>query len=220
MQLTQGSDQADGSLEGMVTTKTLHGRHLKADESPESGKVTYAGFLFLADPGEDLFISPPVYQAVLDGAGAYTIPGVIVNNDPSLVPNPWGGYFERVEFSDGRVKARTVFIDFDGPSVIEVTDLPDAQPVTAVAMYATLDGSGNVPLSQLGNVPTSANGSYIHNQASPSASWIVTHNLGNRVGVTVYDASGDAVIGQVGFISANQISVTWPAPTTGFAVCS
>jgi hypothetical protein len=58
---------------------------------------------------------------------------------------------------------------------------------------------------------------YTHNQASPSSSWTITHNLGRRPSVTIVDSAGNVQIGEVLYSSDNQITVTFAAAFGGYA---
>jgi hypothetical protein len=67
---------------------------------------------------------------------------------------------------------------------------------------------------------TSANNTFIHDQASSSSSWTITHNL-NTVSplVQVYDDSGSMIIpGEVIPTSNNVITITFTTAITGRAV--
>ena len=62
--------------------------------------------------------------------------------------------------------------------------------------------------------------SHIHNQASPSAIWHVTHTLAFMPSVTVVDSAGTWFIGAVTFIDATHIDITFTAPFSGTAYLS
>lgn len=61
---------------------------------------------------------------------------------------------------------------------------------------------------------------YVHTQASPSASWVIDHNLNKKVHVSIFNASGDLVYSDVHHGSLNQASIVFPAPFAGSAVLS
>lgn len=58
-----------------------------------------------------------------------------------------------------------------------------------------------------------------HLQSSPSAEWIVNHNLGFRPSATVLSAGGVEVLAQVVHASTNQLRVIFTAPQTGSVRC-
>lgn len=56
---------------------------------------------------------------------------------------------------------------------------------------------------------------YNHDQAIPSAEWIVNHNLGRLVSVTVLSAGNVEVEAEVVQLSSNQIRVYFNQPQVG-----
>lgn len=59
---------------------------------------------------------------------------------------------------------------------------------------------------------------YTHDQASASASWTVTHNLGRFPSITVVDTSGNRILGfEAVYDSANQVTLTFSAAFSGKA---
>ena len=62
--------------------------------------------------------------------------------------------------------------------------------------------------------------SYVHAQASPSASWVVTHNLGMYPNVLVVDSAASVVEGEIVYNSVNQLTLTFAAAFSGSAYLS
>ena len=62
-----------------------------------------------------------------------------------------------------------------------------------------------------------ANETYTHNQAVPSASWVINHNLGRKPSVTVIDSAGDECAGLVDYTSSNSLTLTFSAAFSGYA---
>lgn len=58
---------------------------------------------------------------------------------------------------------------------------------------------------------------YVHTQASASATWTITHDLGGRPSVTVVDSSGTVVVGEVRYDSNTVVTVLFTAPFSGYA---
>lgn len=58
-----------------------------------------------------------------------------------------------------------------------------------------------------------------HPQPSPSAEWIVNHNLGTRPSVTVLSPGGVEVGASVVHQSANQLRIYFAQPQSGSAHC-
>ena len=64
--------------------------------------------------------------------------------------------------------------------------------------------------------PPGAGIGYDHTQASPSASWIITHNLGYYPSVTVR-VGGNLVLTDVAYGSVNAVTLTFASPQSGTA---
>lgn len=58
---------------------------------------------------------------------------------------------------------------------------------------------------------------YTHNQASASATWVITHNLGRHPSVVVIDSAGSAIISDVQYDSEYQVTVRFSAAFSGKA---
>lgn len=67
---------------------------------------------------------------------------------------------------------------------------------------------------------TAADWSYYHTQGGVSASWVITHNLGFRPNVTVFTSANQMVEGDVVHDSLNQLTITFSAGFSGYAVLS
>lgn len=67
--------------------------------------------------------------------------------------------------------------------------------------------------------PGAAGGSvYIHTQSVASATWVINHNVGRKVAITLYDDGGNVVQSDIEHGTVNQATVTWSSPTTGSAL--
>lgn len=81
--------------------------------------------------------------------------------------------------------------------------------------------SANVGAAQqvlgLGNYMTLVASSYVHEQLSASATWTITHNLNRYASVTVTDSAGSVVVGDVTYLSANQLRIHFSAAFAGSA---
>lgn len=62
--------------------------------------------------------------------------------------------------------------------------------------------------------------SYTHTQGSSSVQWVVTHNLGFKPNVTVFNSAGDIVEGHVIHNSVNQLTLQFSAAMSGTAQLS
>lgn len=59
---------------------------------------------------------------------------------------------------------------------------------------------------------------YVHNQINPTTQWTVTHNLNKYPSVTIIDSGGTTVIGNINYVSPNQIILEFEAPFGGKAL--
>lgn len=58
---------------------------------------------------------------------------------------------------------------------------------------------------------------YTHTQASASATWTINHNLGKNPSISAVDSAGTEVIGEVYYVSLNQLIVYFTEPFSGKA---
>lgn len=58
---------------------------------------------------------------------------------------------------------------------------------------------------------------YVHTQVSPLTVWTIVHNLNKYPSVTVVDSGGTVVVGDVRYLNANSITVTFSAGFSGKA---
>lgn len=65
-----------------------------------------------------------------------------------------------------------------------------------------------------------ATAAYVHEQTTPSGTWVVMHNLGYRPNVTVIDQVGDEVEGQIAHLSSTELRLTFSAALAGAAYLS
>lgn len=61
----------------------------------------------------------------------------------------------------------------------------------------------------------SADKHYVHEQATASAEWVVTHNLGKFPSVSVADSAGSVVEGDVTYLNENEIRLNFSALFSG-----
>jgi hypothetical protein len=60
---------------------------------------------------------------------------------------------------------------------------------------------------------------FVHVQNSPSATWIINHNLGRRPGVSLLTLNGDEFEGQIRHVSSNQAQALLATAMAGQALC-
>lgn len=101
-----------------------------------------------------------------------------------------------------------------GVVVLDASDI-GAEPAGAVATaVAPLDAR----LDALEAAPSG--GSYEHSQGSPSATWVIVHNLGFKPQVTVFDSGGNEWDGDPVHDSVNQLTLQFNVPFGGTAYLS
>jgi hypothetical protein len=59
--------------------------------------------------------------------------------------------------------------------------------------------------------------SYVHNQISASTIWDINHDLNKFPNITIVDSAGNVVVGDIQYISENEIAVVFSAPFSGKA---
>lgn len=67
------------------------------------------------------------------------------------------------------------------------------------------------------NTIVNASTSYIHNQLLASSEWIIRHNLNKYPNVTVVDSGGSVVLGEISYISENEIKISFQGAFSGKA---
>jgi hypothetical protein len=61
---------------------------------------------------------------------------------------------------------------------------------------------------------------FIHTQVAPAATWIINHNAGRPVHVTLYNSAGSIIHADVVASTINVTTVTFPYPVVGTAFIS
>jgi hypothetical protein len=64
---------------------------------------------------------------------------------------------------------------------------------------------------------TAPNIFYVHNQAVPSDTWTINHNLGGNPTAVVHDSAGTQCEGNFSYPSINQLVITFSAAFSGVA---
>jgi hypothetical protein len=111
--------------------------------------------------------------------------------------------------------AGTITINVDTLTLADVTDVTAGATESGQVMVA-----GTPTGSPAAADYTPRHISYVHTQSSSSASWTVSHNLGQKfVNVTVYDGSDNVIIPQsIVATDANTTTVTFNTAITGTVV--
>lgn len=87
--------------------------------------------------------------------------------------------------------------------------------VAGTAIVANQKGNTVTVTGVIGGVSLDAN--YVYTQSSPSATWVVNHNLNKYCSVTVVDSADNTVYGDVLYNSLNQVTLTFAGAFSGKA---
>lgn len=74
-----------------------------------------------------------------------------------------------------------------------------------------------ISVAEQGPVGPSGAVTYIHDQATPSATWTISHNLDRYPAVSVVDSAGNTVICDAQYTSADSLTITFSAAFSGRA---
>ena len=72
-------------------------------------------------------------------------------------------------------------------------------------------------LTTISNLADVVDKHYVHNQQSASATWSINHNLNKYPSVSVVDSAGTYVVGDVAYIDANNLTVSFQSAFSGKA---
>ena len=117
-----------------------------------------------------------------------------------------------VEAAVAAVEAAVAAVDIDVVAI-------DTAVGTATAASQTASDFADLAITAAAQSVAAANSisSFTHNQGTPSALWTINHNLGRYPSVTVVDSAGTFVIGELKYISSNQVTATFSAAFSGSA---
>lgn len=111
-------------------------------------------------------------------------------------------------------------------NILEVSDPGVAGPPNVLSIGTVTEGTeaqvtitGTAP-AQVLNFVLPIGGVYTHTQNTPSTTWTITHNLGYHPSVTVVDSADSAVVGDVTYVSENQLIVSFSVAFGGKAYLS
>ncbi len=100
-----------------------------------------------------------------------------------------------------------------------------AEVIGALSVPAGLSGSVTVPTLILAEIasrgpmgpPGPGAETYIHTQMVPQSIWIISHNLDRYPSVTIVDSAGTVVIGDMEYVTSNEIRVSFTSEFSGKA---
>lgn len=101
---------------------------------------------------------------------------------------------------------------------VVVVRAPAPPPAVVVARTVVVRGVG--VQGRPGADGGSSGTYYVHTQSTPAATWIIAHNIGRPVQVTLFDAGGSIFYGDVTESGANTATATFSTPVAGSAYLS
>lgn len=107
----------------------------------------------------------------------------------------------------------------DGTTAWGQLSVLEAVGVAATTAYDnSLSGLSAVNIQQAIDELTNIKASFFdYEQQVPSATWVVTHNLGRLPSVTVIDSGDNIVIGDILFLNNNQVEISFTGSFAGKA---
>jgi len=102
------------------------------------------------------------------------------------------------------------------PLIVE-TIVPEAPLEVELGVPGPPGPMGPQGLPGTPGAPGLSGANYVHNQAVPAADWIINHGLGRYPSVTVVDSAGTTVIGNVEYVSPNDVAIHFTAAFGGSA---
>lgn len=110
----------------------------------------------------------------------------------------------------------TVYIQDEADNVVSISENPSSTSVTDSATSSTSVSETDTSVSVYEGIPLSGGGDLNYTQSfTAQTSVTVTHNLGKKPAVSIYDSAGDEVTGDIEYTSNNQLTVTFSSAFTG-----
>lgn len=104
-------------------------------------------------------------------------------------------------------------VTVDVPKTVVVTD----NEIQVIEVAAQDEIVSVISIAEQGPAGPSGAETYVHDQALPSASWAIQHNLDRYPSATVVDSAGNTIICDVQYDSVDQITIRFSAAFSGRA---
>lgn len=96
------------------------------------------------------------------------------------------------------------------------------QPISVSVKQPTLQNTVIIPrpttsMSIKGVTGGGGDAHFVYEQNMPSATWVITHNLGKKPVAVVVDSTENVVIGEIQYNSLNTLTITFVDPFSGKA---
>ena len=221
------------------TPITVTAEFLSPSGTPMSGKVTFMLTSTMRQPSTNQSIVPVEIVKTLNGSGIISAT-LFATNDTDTTPT--GVTYEVTERIRGAALNK-YFISIDKNAIngaVDLADLiPSIDPVVQLN-YATVEyvddafsdagDAANLtfaPTSEITSTTVQAaieevrsRSRFVHDQASASSTWSITHNMKFFPNVSIVDTALSKVIGEVVYTSENALTVTFSQSFAGKAYLS
>ena len=123
------------------------------------------------------------------------------------------------------VDGQPINVQIDDDSQISASDDTTISVTNNAPSFNIDTENTNVNVGQMGlqgpqGPPGPSSQSYVHNQTSPSNIWNIVHNLGIYPNIVVEDTAGTTVEGDIEYVSANEVKLTFSGSFSGTAYLS
>lgn len=194
----------DREVDDLLTSEILEA--LRNANFP-SGTNVYAtqSDLFAIGVGTNIFVTDTYSSLPLASSNSGFYYWVENSQGTSWLPGSLGGtyYPKGLYYSNG-----TTWVTVDSPINATQTEVDSGVNDNKFVTPKTLK-------NRIDNITFSEN--YLHDQGIPSATWVVSHNLGKYPSVTVIDSANREVVGEVIHTSTNQTILNFNNPFSGRA---
>ena len=114
----------------------------------------------------------------------------------------YAGSYGVIELFEGTIASKSK-VEFNSTIEGGITYLYAMQPFEGYALVASVENEQA--------------GVYIYEQAIPSDTWVINHNLNTKPSITVVDSAGDTVIGSETYNNDNTVTITFASAFSGSA---
>lgn len=227
------------ALPGDLSTVTVTGTFLAAGGAPLLGSVTLTPSANLTDvTGEVVVWAVP--ECFRLSSGILTAGPVAATDNAGLSPAGFT-YAITVDIQGTPLYTFSTFLP-SSPSTVDFTALVPVAPQAGMSPYLLTSGgtlTGPLTLSDGLTIPPGAAVGYVWtSDGAGNGSWqrggetgfthsftalsvvTVAHGLGRNPAVTVIDSADDVCTGDVRYLDADTVRLTFSAPFTGTAICT
>jgi len=228
-------------LPGDLSTVTVTGTFRDAAGAPQLGSVTFAPSANLTDATGEVVVwaTPRPYPLA---AGILAAGPLAATDNADLSPSGWT-YAVTVAVQGAMPDTFWAPLP-SSPSTVDFTALVRMSSPGATSPYLLTSGgtmAGPLVIGDGLQIPSGAAGGYVLTSDSAGhAAWepggsggghftqgftalsvvTVVHNLGRKPAVVVVDSAEDVCNGDVRYVDANTVQLTFSAPFTGTAICT